>query len=419
MTCSLNSCKFKSDPYQNEVLFDDSSLVQRAHLESSAYMLGLEYEYSSISKRVRILRPKEEPAEEFEEQDEYDDGDFVQDDMTQLPIEEMNSNDQPNDTRTDFWIPQATPGGRLSYFNTETGETGTELPSEFDRGDEFLNFDSPTTTEGNGELDNVLNPPNDPIFDCAGHTTMYHCDWAKELSHFLFEPGINEMPNPVSSAREAHWNDFDMNLDKINNLNNIDAGLFEESSIGHGIPATDMEKWKRSPPPSLTSSAACLMEEKFREDWRIQSGFGILASLPSKAGIQDANERATNVRTSSSPPNNWVGSRSSSISSQTSERGRNRIQKAFSRRSSIQNNAGHGFKEIIFDSRSNNSASSSAGSFQSFSSVRSGRLSDVARNMMRAVKEIGACWRCKILRKVVSITCMKQCLEIYYYGADL
>jgi len=197
--------QFKSDPYQNEVLFDDSSPVQRAHLESSAYMLGLEYEYSSISKIVRILRPEEGPAEEFVEKDEDGDGDSVQDGMTQLPIEGMNSNDQPSDMRAYLWIPQATPDGRLFYFNTETGETSVEIPSEFDPGDEFLNFDPPTTTEGNRALDNVLNPPNDSIFDCAGHTTMYHCDWAKELSHFSFEPGINEMPNPVSSsAREAH-----------------------------------------------------------------------------------------------------------------------------------------------------------------------------------------------------------------------
>jgi son of sevenless-like protein len=33
-------------------------------------------------------------------------------------------------TRADFWIPQATPDGRLFYFNTETGENSMELPLE-------------------------------------------------------------------------------------------------------------------------------------------------------------------------------------------------------------------------------------------------------------------------------------------------
>jgi hypothetical protein len=33
--------------------------------------------------------------------------------------------------RADFWIPQATPDGRLFYFNTETGESSMELPLEW------------------------------------------------------------------------------------------------------------------------------------------------------------------------------------------------------------------------------------------------------------------------------------------------
>jgi hypothetical protein len=274
--------QFKDSPYRNEVLFDNSSPVQRAHLESSAYMLGLEYEYSSISKRVRILRPEEELAQEFEEQDEYDEEDSVQDDMsdiTTLSILEINSNDWPSDTRANFGISPATPIGRLFSFSTERGEASMELPPEMNPGDEFLNFDPLTTTEGNGELDNFLNTPSDQIFGCDGHTTMSSCDWEKELSYVSFEPGTNEMPNPISSlAGEAHWNDFDMQLDKTNDLDTIDAFFFEESSVGYGIPATDMEKRKSSRPPSLPSSTACAMEERFQEDCRSQSGFGIFTS---------------------------------------------------------------------------------------------------------------------------------------------
>jgi len=188
--------QFKSDPYRNEVLFDDSSPVQRAHLESSAYMLGLEYEYSSISKRVRILRPEEGPAEEFVEKDEDGDGDSVQDGMTQLPIEGMNSNDQPSDMRAYLWIPQATPDGRLFYFNTETGETSVEIPSEFDPGDEFLNFDPPTTTEGNRALDNVLNPPNDSIFDCAAIPPCIIAIGQKNSRIFRLNPASTRCPIP-------------------------------------------------------------------------------------------------------------------------------------------------------------------------------------------------------------------------------
>jgi son of sevenless-like protein len=76
---------------------------------------------------------EDDADEEEEEQDEYDDqyeeedGDSEQEDITQLPIEGMSSGER---TRADFWIPQATPDGRLFYFNTETGESSMELPLE-------------------------------------------------------------------------------------------------------------------------------------------------------------------------------------------------------------------------------------------------------------------------------------------------
>lgn len=69
----------------------------------------------------------------------------------------------------------------------------------------------------------------------------------------------------------------------------------------------------------------------------------------------------------------------------------------FSRKSSIQAEAASGFQEIIFDSGS--VASSCQGSVQSNISCASGRrgpLNEWARAGMKAVKEIGACWRCKL-----------------------
>lgn len=60
---------------------------------------------------------------------QYDDDDGIdseRDDITALPME-GTSNER---TRADFWIPQATPDGRLFYFNTETGESSMELPLE-------------------------------------------------------------------------------------------------------------------------------------------------------------------------------------------------------------------------------------------------------------------------------------------------
>jgi hypothetical protein len=292
--------RFDDDPSRSEILFEDLSLVQRAHLESSASTLGLEYEYSSISRKLRIFRPS--------------------------------------------------------------------IPSELDPAVEFLNFDPPTTTAGNEELDSVLDPPNDTTFDFDfdGSITTSDFEWDNDLSNFSFKSNIAEAPNLVSSfASQEYLNAFDMYLDKINN---IDAFLDEQSSINPSIEAKEHTNWS--------------------------SQYEYMSSTQTNSEYAFPNAE----------------SRSSSISSPTRFRGLNRIRKTFSKTTNIQSNARPGFKEIVFDSRSNHSVSSSASSFQSFSSARSGRLTDAARTMMRAVKAIGACWRCKILRKMVSIPHLNKVL---------
>ncbi|KAH6680676.1 cell division control protein-like protein Cdc25 [Halenospora varia] len=69
----------------------------------------------------------DEESEEYEDQYEEEEGDSEGDNFTQLPMEGAANGDR---TRADFWIPQATPDGRLFYFNTETGESSMELPLE-------------------------------------------------------------------------------------------------------------------------------------------------------------------------------------------------------------------------------------------------------------------------------------------------
>ena len=66
--------------------------------------------------------------------DECDSRVSVQDDMTLLPIEGMNSYDESSNMRANFWIPQAVSDGRNFAFNTEIGDTSVEFPSEFDPG---------------------------------------------------------------------------------------------------------------------------------------------------------------------------------------------------------------------------------------------------------------------------------------------
>ena len=72
-----------------------------------------------------------ELSEQSGTEDEYDDEDdsdaHTQDDDSDLPIEGAGSQTQDE---AGFWIPQATPDGRLFYFNTRTGVSSMELPME-------------------------------------------------------------------------------------------------------------------------------------------------------------------------------------------------------------------------------------------------------------------------------------------------
>jgi hypothetical protein len=73
-----------------------------------------------------------------------------------------------------------------------------------------------------------------------------------------------------------------------------------------------------------------------------------------------------------------------------------------SRKSSINKGASSGFHESVFNS---NSAQSSSRS----SIGRRGPLDTFARAAMNAVKAVKACWRCKVLRKLVSDAAVKFC----------
>lgn len=69
--------------------------------------------------------------DEIDEQDPYDDG-LDDDDVSDHDDGEGLPLDGPEGdrSRADFWIPQATPDGRLFYYNTMTGESSMELPLE-------------------------------------------------------------------------------------------------------------------------------------------------------------------------------------------------------------------------------------------------------------------------------------------------
>jgi son of sevenless len=84
--------------------------------------------------------------DEVDDQDVYedqfeDDEESEHDGPNSLPLDGVVTSDK---SRADFWIPQATPDGRLFYYNMMTGDRSMELPLE-----------SPTATNETGPRDRM------------------------------------------------------------------------------------------------------------------------------------------------------------------------------------------------------------------------------------------------------------------------
>ncbi|KAF3770434.1 ras GEF [Cryphonectria parasitica EP155] len=79
--------------------------------------------------------------EEELDEESYDDEEGDMSELEELPLEGTNFGEK---SKADYWIPQATPDGRLFYYNTMTGESSSELPLE-----------SPSSVHENGPLDRM------------------------------------------------------------------------------------------------------------------------------------------------------------------------------------------------------------------------------------------------------------------------
>jgi son of sevenless-like protein len=89
---------------------------------------------------------EEEPDEPEVYEEVYEEEEEEADGVNGLPLESADTGDR---SRADFWIPQATPDGRLFYYNMMTGDRSMELPLE-----------SPVSTAESGPRDrlNVMIP---------------------------------------------------------------------------------------------------------------------------------------------------------------------------------------------------------------------------------------------------------------------
>jgi hypothetical protein len=216
----------------------------------------------------------------------------------------------------------------------------------------------------------------------------YESSFYNDLRAVGFSPPIpqssaelaSSCPTSVSSPQVPHiYNDHNM-LDDAPSLERMGAP-FERSP---------------SPPPAVSiTQATPEPSPRFHAAESLFMGEALRLSTPLIAGS------------------------SSSVSSRQIDRDRSGFSNLFPRTSSTCSTASSEYQEFVFDSRSDHSGShTSLPSFDpnpSRASGRRGPLSEWARVEMNAVKKMGACWRCKFLRKNVCQKRLKlRCrIEIY------
>lgn len=187
-------------------------------------------------------------------------------------------------------------------------------------------------------------------------------------------------PTSVSSPQDPHiYNDHNM-LDDASSLERMGVH-FERSP---------------SPPPAVSiTQANPESSPRFHAAGSLFMGEALRLSTPLIAGS------------------------SSSVISRQSDRGRSGFSNLFPRISSTCSTTSSEYQELVFDSRSDHSGSHtsvpSVDPNNSRVSGRRGPLSEWARVGMNAVKRMGACWRCKFLRKNVCQKRLKLRFRIRIY----
>jgi hypothetical protein len=341
--------RFQVDLSKLEVRFSYPSNEMQRNLQSFAHGLGLEYEYFLDSREARITRAVVSTA--F--------APAANDFLPGLQLVERPGSEN-------------TSGGSSNIYTNETVDQQSISTSAIVENLGF-SFESDSLDFATDELLDVIFP-----FDWGSNDVE---PWAEEpgLRTSLMQGAIHKSPALLSAqnlpqhsdvfykAAAQGCGDMDMSRTQLQ----MRDGIFDFNCSQQG-PYHEL---------SLSSAA--------QNDQLIFSPFSW--TLSSKMQDEDL---ASSFSDASLFSSRQAGSRSSSISSVHSNRGRSKISKMSSRRSCTyrQDNSA-GFQEFIFNSRPAKCVTSSG---------RQGPLNAIARAAMNAVTAAGACWRCKYLRKSVN-----------------
>ncbi|KAK0722993.1 ras guanine nucleotide exchange factor domain-containing protein [Lasiosphaeria miniovina] len=185
-------------------------------------------ELPEIDENTEPDQVEEEPEDQDIYEDDFDDEEESDhDDIEALPLEGTEG----DRSRADFWIPQATPDGRLFYYNTMTGESSMELPLE-----------SPSSVTETGPRDRMnVNMPDrtrPPPEMMARGLTQDEEDESdvNSASEAEGEALMNASRGPMPGTRRSFANDGlspSISMDSINGQSPMTRGRSETFTNGN------------------------------------------------------------------------------------------------------------------------------------------------------------------------------------------
>jgi hypothetical protein len=350
---------FQVDFSRTEFLYNNPDNVHQRTLQSLAHSLGLEYEYCLRARQARITRP-----------------DVPLSDQVKIPAFGLDHQSITQDATV--VITASRPGINESALLTECREPVVTMTNDLETFDplDLLDF-------GNDDF-------NLAEFDSNFNFGERQADCQERASSQLLEKST--IPMDISNRP-----DFFEQCDIFSGSSQFSADL------AHIVPHDDHlgrgpNPIQRYQDPSCVDQFLELGEKDDRGSSSKETYLGNI-SMPA---IRDHHSWPAYSRPGSISGSR-VGSSGSSVGSFNSSRsyfrGRpSRVLTLTSRRPSTHSRTGsRRFREIVFDSSPSRPTSTT-----STSSVRHKPLDSIARAGAKAVKAIGACWRCKFLRKQVN-----------------
>jgi hypothetical protein len=405
---------FKNTLVESELIFHGPNKERQRLLQSLSHKLDLECEYSLATRTVKITRSVPENGRSSE----YEDLTFLA-----PPISESGRSSCPQDFDpvdiADFYCGDALFDEFLGIARSQEGfGTSSSFSTTPPRGGALNSLYEPTTfinvVDPNG-VANLIPTATEVVTELISdsgqisvkRTQPRLADTPSEETTFLAD---NSDSPPISKLSSRKRKNADQSASH-DGYGNRKLRVFHPADSFDDISAIHQKPFFKEI-PELFKGIGCFEGScsttcpHINPTKSISNELSVFSAQIDGQASEDGSA-ITNPDSAVANHSQSAFTRSNSVCSTPSDRDRSTFMTPFSGIPSSYGQASPGYQDsvFIFDSRSvcSNSQTSVASitSVGSAASGRRGPLSEIARAGMNAVRKLGACWKCKFLRKTV------------------